>query len=252
MISLPDAHFVKTRVNTGTKHISHDNHDLDLSTPMPESRFRTLEPRPLYPDMMGHIRTIEYICSVLRSWGEGALAGRVAYFASDEDLEAEDIPVTLESARGFLAFFSAVKSDGRVSLTCSPEGWLCATWRFPDERRASVWFLNERRVMFAATDTAGNFVELDNRNEEGDYREVMAKLVQAGLFEWHLDTSTSGSFPMQTTLPGIVLSDILTKMGFPWKALFDSEKQNLIYPLIGQSTSIPQTGNLRLTESSRL
>ena len=195
---------------------------------------------------------LDGVCEVLRSWGEHSLADRIAYFASDEDLEAGDVPLTPESARGFLAFFKAVKSDGRVSLTCSPEGWLCAVWRFPDERRASVWFLDDHRVMFAATDTAGNFVELDNRNEVGDYREVMAKLVQAGLLEWHLDTPISESFSIRTTSPGIALSGVLTKMGFPWKRLFDSENQNLTYLLTGQSISIHQTGNFRLTESSGL
>ena len=201
----------------------------------------------------GQIFILDGVCEVLRSWGEHSLADRIAYFASDEDLEAGDVPLTPESARGFLAFFKAVKSDGRVSLTCSPEGWLCAVWRFPDEeRRASVWFLDDHRVMFAATDAAGNFVELDNRNEVGDYREVMAKLVQAGLLEWHLDTPISESFSIRTTSPGIALSDVLTKMGFPWKALFNFEDPNLTYPLTGQSISIPQTGNLRLTESSGL
>ena len=217
-----------------------------------ESGSQILPELPLPFHTRRQIFTLDDVGEVLRSWGEHSLADRVAYFASDEDLEAGDVPLTLESARGFLAFFKAVKSDGRVSLTCSPEGWLCAVWRFPDERRASVWFLDDHRVMFAATDAAGNFVELDNRNEVGDYREVMAKLVQAGLLEWHLDTPISESFSIRTTSPGIALSDVLTKMGFPWKRLFDSENQNLTYLLTGQSISIHQTGNFRLTESSGL
>ena len=217
-----------------------------------ESVSQILPELPLPFHTRRQIFILDGVCEVLRSWGEHSLADRIAYFASDEDLEAGDVPLTPESARGFLAFFKAVKSDGRVSLTCSPEGWLCAVWRFPDERRASVWFLDDQRVMFAATDAAGNFVELDNRNEVGDYREVMAKLVQAGLLEWHLDTPISESFSIRTTSPGIALSDVLTKMGFPWKRLFDSENQNLTYLLTGQSISIHQTGNFRLTESSGL
>ena len=40
------------------------------------------------------------------------LADRIAYFSSDVDLDDGDVPVTLESALGFLAFFGAVESEG--------------------------------------------------------------------------------------------------------------------------------------------
>ena len=51
---------------------------------------------------------IDDVCGVLRGWGRHDLARRIACFASDEDLEDGDVPVTLDSARGFLEFFSAV------------------------------------------------------------------------------------------------------------------------------------------------
>ena len=95
---------------------------------------------------------------MLRGWGRPDLADRLAYFASDEDLDDGDIPVTLESARGFLAFFGAVEStDGKVSLTCSPEGWILAVWRFPDTRRISLWFMDYDTVMYAARKSDGFF-----------------------------------------------------------------------------------------------
>ena len=87
-------------------------------------------PRPLPPDAIAGLRSVAEVCDVLRSWGEPDLADRIAYFASDTDLDDGDVSVTLESAQGFLAFFGAVESEGEVRLTCTSEGWICAEWDF--------------------------------------------------------------------------------------------------------------------------
>lgn len=199
----------------------------------------------------GQISTIGDICSVLRTRGEYSLADRIAYFASDEDLEAEDVPLTLESARGFLAFFSAVKSESRVSLTCSPEGWLCALWRFPDERRASLWFLNDNHVMFSAIDAAEKFIELDSGAEVGSLVEVMAKLVQAGLFTWHLNTLPGKNFLTTTMWRDIAESEILPKTEHQQMMRFYSGSilESVTSPQTGLSVFIHQTGNSRSTTS---
>ena len=213
---------------------------------------KTLFPRFLPPHAERQIFTPNDVCNVLRSWGEYALADRIAYFASDADLEDEDIPATLESVRGFLTFFGQVKSDGRISLTCSPEGWLCAVWRFSDERRASLWFLDSNRVMFSATDAAGNFIEIDGGGEVGSSRKVMAKLVQAGLFTWDLDTLSSANSRIATMLPGNVVSETLPKMAHQWMERFYSEKENSIYPPTGWNTFTNPTDHSRLTASFSL
>lgn len=209
------------------------------------------ETRRLSSFQMHHISSVDDVCEVLRIWGENDLANRIAYFASDEDLEDGDIPVTVDSARGFLSFFSAVKSEGRVSLTCSPEGWLCAVWRFPfpDERRASLWFLDADRVMFAATSATGEFIEIEGGGDVGNSRDVMEKLIQAGLLSWDLDTPNSGSFHPITTLPGTVANEILLKMGFLQKEHFSSARtgMNATFPLTGWNTSTPRTDDSRLT-----
>ena len=75
--------------------------------------------RPLPPDAIVRLRSVAEACDVLRSWGEPDLADRIAYFASDTDLDDGDVPVTLESALGFLAFFGAVESEGAIELGCS-------------------------------------------------------------------------------------------------------------------------------------
>ena len=89
-----------------------------------------MQPIPRPPDGPTRLRSVAEVCDVLRSWGEPDLADRIAYFASNADLDDGDVPVTLESALGFLAFFGAVESEGQVELGCSQEGWICAEWDF--------------------------------------------------------------------------------------------------------------------------
>ena len=94
--------------------------------------------------------TIAEISVLLREMGEGKLADRLDYLASDEDLESEDAPATDESARGFYEFFCSVESEGKVGLACSPEGCISAEWRFDDSRAVGIWFLDAGRVRFSA------------------------------------------------------------------------------------------------------
>lgn len=159
-------------------------------------------------------RIIGQVCSVLRLWGEDSLANRIDYFASDRDLDDGDVPLTPASALSFLRFYSKVESEGKVGLTCSPEGWLCAGWRFPDRRRASIWFIDESQVMFAATDRQGRFIEINSGGENGTSLEVMVRLVDAGLLEWSLD---SGSFHTSVTSLGTAGSEILAKTAYRQK-----------------------------------
>ena len=106
------------------------------------------------------LKSIPEICAALTEQGYPNLAQRIAYFASDEDLEEGDMPVTLESVLGFWEFFQEVESDGRRGLTCSSEGWLCGSWDFPDARGVTLWFLDSQYVMFAAKGADGEFLKL--------------------------------------------------------------------------------------------
>ena len=138
--------------------------------------------------MSSHPATLDEIGAALTARGCPALARRLAYFASDADLEPGDVPLTLESALGFWDFYRRVDSEGRAFTGCSPEGWLCVEWDFDDPRGVSIWFKDARQVMFAATDRAGRWVELDGGGDTGSPDEVMAKLVEAGLLQWHQET----------------------------------------------------------------
>ena len=120
---------------------------------------------------------------MLRAWGYAELAERLAYFASDADLEDGDVPLTLASARGFLAFFGAVASEGEIDLTCSQEGWLCAGLRFADQRNAALWFMDSDKVMFTATNRDGKFVNIRGGGKITTGRTIMRKLAAEGLLE---------------------------------------------------------------------
>lgn len=130
--------------------------------------------------------SIAEISALLRGMGEEELADRLDYLASDSDLEPGESPATAESARGFFEFFSSVESEGRVGLGCSPEGVICAEWRFQDKRAVGIWFLDAEQVRFSAMDKTGEFVDVKERNKVADRILVTEALVeiQQELFVW--------------------------------------------------------------------
>ncbi len=138
--------------------------------------------RPLPPDAIARLHTVAAVCDVLRGWGRPDLADRIAYFASDADLDDGDVPATLASALGFLAFFGAVESEGKVELGCSPEGWICAEWDFPDSRDAGLWFLDSQRVMFSATNRDGKFIDIRGGDKITTRLVILRRLAAEGLF----------------------------------------------------------------------
>lgn len=130
--------------------------------------------------------TIAEISALLREKGEEELADRLDYLASDEDLDPGESPATAESARGFFEFFTSVDSEGNVGLGCSPEGVICAEWRFQDKRAVGIWFLDTERVRFSAIGKDGEFVDIKERNKIADRSEVTKALaeLQQELFVW--------------------------------------------------------------------
>ena len=130
------------------------------------------------------VATVGDVAGFLRDMGEGVLADRLDYLASDADLDVGEFPASDESARGFFELFSGVDSEGEVGLGCSPEGWVVAEWRFSDERGVSVWFLDADRVMFSATDKDGKFVDIQGPARTLERTALMQGLVREELFFW--------------------------------------------------------------------
>lgn len=135
--------------------------------------------------MVISVAAISEIAAGLRGMGECALADRLDYLASDEDLEPGECPATAESARGFFALFAAIESESPVGLGCSPEGWIVAEWRqFPDQRCVGIWFLDSDRVLFSGDDKDGELLIIEQRNQVAERSSVTRSLVEHGLFIW--------------------------------------------------------------------
>lgn len=158
---------------------------------------------------MNSPQTIPEICAALEKQGHPDLAQRIAYFASDEDLEEGDAPVTLESALGFWEFFSAVIPGGnleRLDLACSTDGHVSASWEFCDGRGATIWFPDVENVMFALQDADGKFFRVNGKSS-CDRPELLTNLVEASLFAWRPKTREDKSLPPGITLPVIAGDD---------------------------------------------
>ena len=117
---------------------------------------------------------------------EDELADRLDYLASEEDLDTGESPATDESARGFFEFFTSIKSDSKVGLACSPEGWIVGEWQwFPDKRSLTVWFHDAERVGFVATNKNGEFVSRDWNGKAVRHSEIKSLLGAEGLLVCH-------------------------------------------------------------------
>ena len=190
---------------------------------------------------------INFVRSYLYFMNEESLGERIAYFASDAELDEGDVPLTAESAIDFFDFFRSVESEGQITLSCSPEGWLCASWRFPDKRGASLWFAGNSKVMFAATDHDGQFIVADDGGEWDTVFKVAGKLVDAGLLEWSFGR---GNSRVGTLWPVIAVDETLEGMRFPRRVRFFSGTESNIYPQTGASAFTPQIESYRSIESS--
>ena len=171
--------------------------------------------RPLLDYPIDTLATLEDVKSVLEKWDEPGLASRVEYFASDEDLEEGEMPLALASAQEFLKFFGVVNTEGMIHLACTPEGWLFAQWEFEDARSAGVWFRDDRRVMFVATDVDGAYVSVDGGSELSSRFLVMQALIRAGLFEWYPDYQATTSSTLTITSPDITAVGPLKRTADP-------------------------------------
>ena len=227
---MSDAPVISTRTFTTVDHISPS---ADIESDM-------------YSSFRG---TVGDVCDILRLWGEESLANRITYFASQDDLDEEEVPVTDASACGFLRFLRDIQFDGNLQLTCSPEGWLCATWHFNDARSAVLWFLDAHRVMFAATGPDGEFVE--EPDGEMDILYIRAKLVETGIFSWGLNIPSASfltatvSLDIATGAQSKTMEDLVRKHS-------DYEIMNNIYRSIGWNSSETRIGLSKSMLSFRL
>ena len=128
--------------------------------------------------------TVADVSGFLREMGEGELADRLDYLASDEDLDPGESPVTLESAQAFYELLVSVEFEGTVGLGSSPEGWVFAQWSFPDERALGVWFVDAECVKYTARDKTGKHIDIEGSARTIERSKLMHGLVQKELLSW--------------------------------------------------------------------
>ena len=128
--------------------------------------------------------TIVEISALLREMGEGELANRLDYLASDEDLDPGESAITLESAQAFYDLFVSVEFEGTVGLGSSNEGWVYAQWSFPDERALGVWFVDREYVKYTARDKSGKHIDIEGSARIIELPKLIGGLVLKELFYW--------------------------------------------------------------------
>ena len=134
-----------------------------------------LAPRPITKRNANKLLTALNICNILRYWGEEDLAERVLFLTSNQD------QFNLASLRGFLLFWSAVESEGGISLSFAEDGTLCANWQFLDSRRLEVKFLDIDRVTLTATAANGETVKIRNSQKAVKRNTALNRLIESGL-----------------------------------------------------------------------
>ena len=154
-------------------------------------------------------QTIPEICAALEKQGHPDLAQRIAYFASDEDLEEGGRAGYAGKRPGVLGVFQRGGVGGAISNGLfTAEGQICADWKFDDHRLVALWFLDFDQVKFAASYAPRKWVEIDGGGEVGSRIEVTERLVEAGLFTWQLDHPVNKNLVPSTMLPDTAEVDI--------------------------------------------
>jgi len=134
----------------------------------------------------GQAAGFEAVLRALRRQGLGACAERLAYLRSPEDMEDDEAPLSLESARGFANFVSDFQDLGkRPMLGLAPSGELSVEWRIAADKHLGVWPLDGGHVAFAfigPSDKPGG--KRIRRSGKGAIAEVINILREHGVDQW--------------------------------------------------------------------
>ena len=139
-------------------------------------------PRPIGKRNVNKLRTAANVYNILRYWREDELVERLAFLMSEQGVEAGKTPVNLTSIRGFLLFWSAVESDGDISLDVAPGGLITAEWLFPDGSKINVQFFDIDKVSLTASDAKGQSVKITSRDETVKRQTATTRLIERGWF----------------------------------------------------------------------
>jgi len=137
------------------------------------------------PRSWGQAADFADICRALRRQGLGACAARLAYLRSPEDMEDDESPLSLESARGFVNFVSDFQDLGkRPMLGLAPSGDLSVEWRLAADKHLGIWPLDGGHVAFAFIGPSSKSGEKFRLSGKGTIAEVINILREHGVDQW--------------------------------------------------------------------
>lgn len=145
------------------------------------SAITPLVDRPAGKRYINRLPDLAGVCDTLRNWDAVDLADQIEQMTSGESGGDKAENPNLESLRGFLMVWSAVESEGDISLSFTEEGLLCANWQFPDPLSLEVKFLDVDRITLAATDTNGQTVKIRNSETAVRRDTALKRLIESGL-----------------------------------------------------------------------
>jgi len=136
------------------------------------------------PRSWGQAADFADICRALRRQGLGACAARLAYLRSPEDMEDDEAPLSLESARGFVEFMRRFPDLGAPVLGTFAGGTLSAGWRIADDKHLLVESLDGAHAAFALVGPAARPGEEFHANGSGAIADVVRALRGHGVDQW--------------------------------------------------------------------
>lgn len=132
----------------------------------------------------GQAAGFEAVLRALRRQGLGACAERLAYLRSPEDMEDDEAPLSLESARGFVEFMRRFPDLGAPVLGTFAGGTLSAGWRIADDKHLLVESLDGAHAAFALVGPAARPGEEFHANGSGAIADVVRALRGHGVDQW--------------------------------------------------------------------
>ncbi|MCY4245247.1 MAG: hypothetical protein OXU41_08740 [Gammaproteobacteria bacterium] len=126
----------------------------------------------------------EEIFLSLRHQGLGECAECLAYLRSTEDMEEDDAPLSLESARGFVKFMKDFPDLGEPLLGLFSGGTLSAGWRVADNKHLLVEPLDGKNAAFAFIGPSDQPGEKSRLNGRGTIAEIIHTLREHGVDKW--------------------------------------------------------------------
>jgi len=120
----------------------------------------------------------------LKQCGFGECIERLAYLRSTEDMEDNETPLLLESAKGFVGLMKGFPDLGEPLLGLFWGGTLSVEWRIADNKHLAVEPLDAENASFALIGPAAQPGEEFRANGDGTIKDVIHALRAHGVDKW--------------------------------------------------------------------